>query len=97
MPDANSGLVSDCEMLLELRDELAGSAFLNWSPHIAVGSWDGVTVGGSTKRVTQIELDDKGLSGEIPAELGSLANLEVPIPRGQPTERGDTFGTWRSF
>ena len=77
MPDDNSGLVSDCEMLLELRDELAGSAFLNWSPHIAVGSWDGVTVGGSTKRVTQIELDDKGLSGEIPAELGSLANLEV--------------------
>ena len=77
MPDDNSGLVSDCEMLLELRDELAGSAFLNWSPHVAVGSWDGVTVGGSTKRVTQIELDDKGLIGEIPAELGDLANLEV--------------------
>ena len=77
MPDDNSGLVSDCEMLLELRDELAGSAFLNWSPHVAVDSWDGVTVGGSTKRVTKIELDDKGLSGEIPAELGKLANLEV--------------------
>ncbi len=77
MPDDNSGLVSDCEMLLGLRDELAGSAFLNWSPHVAVGSWDGVTVGGSTKRVTQIELDDKGLSGEISAELGRLVNLEV--------------------
>ena len=77
MPDDNSGLVSDCEMLLELRDELAGSAFLNWSPHIAVNSWDGVTVGGSTKRVTQIELDDKGLNGEIPADLGNLVNLEV--------------------
>ena len=77
MPDDNSGLVSDCEMLLELRDELAGSASLNWSPHIAVDTWDGVTVGGSTKRVTRIELDDKGLSGEIPAKLGRLANLEV--------------------
>ena len=77
MPDANFGLVSDCEMLLELRDELAGSAFLNWSPHVAVDSWDGVTVGGSTKRVTKIELDDKGLSGEIPAKLGKLAHLEV--------------------
>ena len=76
-PGSNEGLVSDCEMLLELRDKLAGSAFLNWSPHIAVDSWDGVTVGGSTKRVTKIELDDKGLSGEIPAELGKLANLEV--------------------
>ena len=76
-PGSNEGLVSDCEMLLELRDKLAGSAFLNWSPHIAVDSWDGITVGGSTKRVTRIELDDKGLSGEIPAKLGRLANLEV--------------------
>ena len=76
-PGSNEGLVADCELLLELRDELAGSAFLNWSPHVAVDSWDGVTVGGSTKRVTKIELDDKGLSGEIPAELGKLANLEV--------------------
>ena len=77
MPDDNSGLVLDCEILLELRDELAGSAFLNWSPHVAVDSWDGVMVGGSTKRVTKIELDDKGLNGEIPAALGSLSNLEV--------------------
>ena len=77
MPDDDSGLVSDCEILLELRDKLAGNAFLNWSPHVAVNTWDGVTVGGSTKRVTQIELDDQGLSGEIPAKLGRLANLEV--------------------
>ena len=76
-PEDNSGLVSDCEILLELRDELAGSAFLNWSPHVAVDSWDGITVSGSTKRVTQIELDDKGLSGEILAKLGGLSNLEV--------------------
>ena len=37
-PGSNEGLVADCELLLELRDELAGSAFLNWSPHIAVNS-----------------------------------------------------------
>ena len=73
MPDDNSGLVSDCEILLDLRDELAGSAFLNWSPHIAVNTWDGVTVGGSTKRVTRIELDDNGLSGEIPAKLRQVS------------------------
>ena len=76
-PGSNEGLVADCELLLELRDELAGRAFLNWSPHIAVNTWDGVTVGGSTKRVTRIELDDQGLSGEIPTKLGRLANLEV--------------------
>ena len=76
-PEDNSGLVSDCEMLLELRDELAGTAFLNWSVHLSMDDWDGVTVGGSTKRVIHIELNDMELSGEIPAELASLEAMEV--------------------
>ena len=41
--------------------------------------WDGVTVGGSTKRVIHIELNDMGLSGEIPAELASLQAMEVLV------------------
>ena len=71
-----TGLVSDCETLIGLRDELAGGAFLNWSVHRAISEWEGVTVSGSTKRVTKIELKNEGLDGVIPAELGDLTGLE---------------------
>ncbi len=76
-PDDNQELVSDCEILMELRDELAGGAFLNWSVHLSLDDWEGVTVGGSIERVTHIELNGKGLSGELPAELARLEALEV--------------------
>ena len=42
-------MVSDCEALLNLRDDLAGTATLNWSLSTAIESWDGVTVGGTPK------------------------------------------------
>ena len=76
-PGDNEDLVSDCETLFELRDQLAGMAYLNWSVHRAIDNWDGITVGGSPKRVTKIELNDMGLSGIVPAGLGDLEGLEV--------------------
>ena len=78
-PDDNQELVSDCETLMGLRDELAGRAFLNWSVHLSMDDWDGVTVGGSIERATHIELNDRGLSGEILAELARLEALEVLV------------------
>jgi|GEM_PF-4059947 len=78
-PDGNQDLVSDCETLMGLRDELAGRAFLNWTVHLSMDDWDGVTVRGSIKRATHIELKGKGLSGEIPAELARLEALEVLV------------------
>ena len=71
----NPGLVSDCDTLLAARDTLAGSATLNWSASTPISQWEGVTLGGSPLRVTRLELPEKGLMGEIPKELGSLANL----------------------
>ena len=71
----NPGLVSDCDALLAARDALAGSATLNWSGSTAIGSWDGVTVSGSPLRVTNLALHESQLTGTIPPELGSLANL----------------------
>ena len=71
----NPGLVSDCEALLAARDTLAGSGPLNWSGTTAIASWDGVTVGGSPLRVTDVVLRDSQLTGTIPPELGRLANL----------------------
>ena len=74
-PAGEPGLVSDCVALLSARDTLAGGATLNWSEGTLIQDWDGVTVGGTPRRVTEIRLFLKQLSGTIPAELGSLSNL----------------------
>ena len=76
VPDAtNTGLISDCEALLAARDTLAGTASLNWSADTPITEWNGVVLGGTSGRVTEILLGALGLNGRIPKELGSLANL----------------------
>ena len=79
VPDAanNPGLVSDCETLLAVRDALRGTGTLDWSASIPITEWRGVTVGGRPTRVTGLFLASSGLNGEIPAELGNLATLEL--------------------
>ena len=74
-PDANPGLVSDCEALISARDALAGDATLLWSTDVPMDLWPGITVDGDPSRVTIVSLLDHGLTGEIPAELGSLDGL----------------------
>ena len=72
----NPGLVSDCAVLLEGRDTLGGtSGSLNWSASTPMVDWDGVTVDGTSKRVTEVSLRNKGLTGTIPTHLGSLSAL----------------------
>ena len=71
----NPGLVADCEVLLKSRDRLAGDASLNWSEDTAIAEWDGVRFGGTPQRVTRLYLVRQGLSGTIPADLGSLSTL----------------------
>ena len=73
----NSGLVADCEALLHARETLAGTASLNWSANTPIGEWDGVRLGGSPPRITELILEFRDLSGEIPAELGELSGLGV--------------------
>ena len=79
VPDGanNPGLVSDCEILLAMRDALRGTGTLDWSASIPITEWRGVTVGGRPTRVTELFLSHSGLNGEIPAELGNLAELEL--------------------
>ena len=74
-PDNNPGLVSDCGALLAARDTLAGTATLNWAADTPMSEWEGVTTDGTPLRVTQLNLSRKGLTGEIPAQLGNLSNL----------------------
>ena len=74
----NPGLVSDCETLLEARDTLVGTGTsLNWSASTPMTAWDGITVEGTPARATQISLQNRGLSGTIPAQLGSLTALTI--------------------
>lgn len=44
-PEANPGLVADCETLLRLRDDLIGDSYVNWSTHKPIVTWDGVDIG----------------------------------------------------
>ena len=66
----------------------------NWLSNAPMWQWHGVTTDGDG-RVTKLYLYSNQLTGEIPAELGSLTNLEVlDLPYNQltgeiPAELGD--------
>ena len=74
-PGSNRELLQDCETLLAALDALRGTAALNWSASTPIASWEGVTVGGTPKRVRRLQLGEKGLTGVIPAGLGKLDAL----------------------
>ena len=78
-PEANPGLVHDCETLLQVRDTLGGSASLVWSAHVPLADWDGIAVGGSPARVQEVVLTRRGLTGTLPPELGRLAELRTLV------------------
>ena len=91
----NAELVADCETLLSMRDDLAGTALLNWAADTPIADWDGVSVGGSPMRVTEVALDESGLNGKVPGGLGGLTALTVLSLSGNslsgaiPDELGD--------
>ena len=82
-PGNNPGLVTDCRVLLTIRDELAGTGLLNWDTQLAMTRWEGISISGSPSRVTVLALTrDYQLTGEIPTELGQLSQLEQLILGG---------------
>ena len=84
----NKGLVSDCEVLLELRDTLGGSATLNWAADIDMANWEGIRLHGTQRRVTDIELSSRDLSGSVPSELKDVTSLQsLDLSRNQLTGR----------
>ena len=76
--DVKVECLNDCQTLLTAKDTLIGSgdADLNWDAGISIFDWDGV-IANADQRVTSVRLDEKGLSGKIPPELGNLSNLRV--------------------
>ena len=73
-PSDPAALAGDCATLLGLMDALRGTASLNWANSLSMASWDGITVTGS--RVTGLILNNRQLTGTIPASLGSLTSLQ---------------------
>ena len=75
-PDTNQALFNDCVVLLEAKNILEAEPPLNWSADVPMEEWEGVTLGGSPQRVTGLHFKDRGLKGEIAAELDYLWGLE---------------------
>ena len=73
----SAGLMSDCEILLKMRDTLAGIATLNWSANVPITKWEGIILGGTPSRVTELQLGSFGLTGSIPSDIGGLTALTV--------------------
>ncbi len=77
---SNTGLVSDCEALLEARDRLEnGARVLNWSVVRPITEWDGIrsdSLEGTPARVTRLYLHEMSLNGSIAAELGQVSELK---------------------
>ncbi len=107
-PEANPGLVHDCEVLLSIRDRLGGHIQLNWSESAPIGEWEGVTLGGEPSRVLGLILESRNemgtvrdrLTGTLPSELGSLAELRVLVLNRNylsgsiPPELGSLTNLW---
>ncbi len=73
---ANRELFDDCATLLAIKDTLRGSGSLNWALGTPIANWNGITVGGTLKRVTKLKLTMQSLTGSIPAQLGDLDGLD---------------------
>ena len=76
-PANNPGLVSDCEALLSARGSLDPGGSLNWSAATPIDQWDGVTVGDTSQRVTELSLPERQLTGKVAPKLGRLSGLRV--------------------
>ena len=76
-PAASGSVETDREALVAFYNATNGENWYasdNWLSDAPLGEWDGVTTD-DDGRVTELTPVNNGLSGEIPAELGSLSNL----------------------
>ena len=76
-PAASGSVKTDREALVALYNAKDGDNWYesaNWLSDAPLGEWEGVTTN-DDGRVTELRLVGYSLSGELPAELGSLSNL----------------------
>lgn len=77
-PVENPGLVNDCQVLLKIRDILAGDEVLYWNQGLPITQWPGVVVAGSPPRVVGlVSVPGLTLNGTIPPAISELTHLRV--------------------
>lgn len=75
-PDANPGLVADCEALLASRDALRGGGRpLDWGYDRPITQWEGVLLRGDPQRVFGLRLVARRFDGVIPPALAGIERL----------------------
>ena len=77
--DVQCAPLSDRETLEVLYKAMAGASWFrsdNWLTNAPLSEWFGVTVDGQ-ERVVELHLEENGLKGLIPQELGGLTNLRA--------------------
>ena len=90
-PEANPGLVKDCETLLGVRETLEGPrGQLNWGADRPITEWEIIQIGGSPPRVQRLTWEVGrlvgriGLTGTVPPQLAELDRLRVLNLSGHP-------------
>lgn len=85
-PEANPGLVRDCEALVEMMSGIA-SAGLNWDAATPIAEWEGVALSDPSQegsgageppfplRVRGLSLSEHGLTGPFPINVTALTEL----------------------
>ncbi len=98
-PEANPGLVGDCEALLRVQETLAGTRPLFWDGKTPIDQWAGVGLAfhewsptslyfwGAPPRVRALNLEGLSFNGTLPAELGQLTALQSLVIRGWQSDR----------
>ena len=69
------GLIKDCNTLLSAKDQLRGSAALDWDTGTDISNWTGITLLADNSGVQVISLVRRSLAGSIPGQLGGLSSL----------------------
>ena len=74
-PGNNPGLVEDCEVLIQMRDSLAGTETLDWSTSRSISSWQGISFHADVHRVAGVKLEDLGLDGTLPSTISGPTQI----------------------
>ncbi len=70
------GHPGDTEALIALYNAWGQPELENWLSRHPISEWEGVSVD-ANGRVVALNLERKGLTGEIPAEVGNLTSLQI--------------------
>ena len=69
--------MTDCVALVEFREALDRRSRPNWSADQGIDEWDGVSVGGTPRRVEALALPNLSMKAKLPVALGKLTALRT--------------------